>query len=203
MATVLLHSVASVDGFIADLNDDPGPLHEWYFGGDTPITPIDDTEFDHSGVGARFRVAAVSAGYVRSTWDSLGVIVMGRRLFDLTNGWEGHPPAGEHVVMVSHRPKPDGWHPEASYHFSGDVVSAIEKAQQLAGERTIAVNAGIVGGQVLAAGLVDEVAIDVVPVVFGTGRRFFGDIDSQHLLEDPDVVIRGERVLHLRYAVRR
>ena len=54
-------------------------------------------------------------------WDSLGTIVMGRRLFDLVNGWEGHPPAGDHVVVVSHRPKPEGWHPEASYHFVDGV----------------------------------------------------------------------------------
>jgi dihydrofolate reductase len=57
------------------------------------------------------------------------------------------------------------------------------------GERTVAVNAGDVGSQVLAAGLVDEVAMDVVPVVFGSGKRYFGSIDGQHLLEDPHVVI--------------
>ena len=63
--------------------------------------------------------------------------------------------------------------------------------------------AGNVGGQVLAAGLVDEVAMDVVPVVFGSGKRYFGKVDHQHLLEDPDVMIRGDWVLHLRYRVRR
>jgi dihydrofolate reductase len=55
----------------------------------------------------------------------------------------------------------------------------------------------------LALGLVDEVAMDVVPVVLGSGKRYFGSVDSQHLLEDPDVVVRGDRVLHLRYRVRR
>ena len=58
------------------------------------------------------------------------------------------------------------------------------------------------GGQILAAGLVDEVSMDVVPVVFGSGKRYFGSVDSQYLLEDPDVVIQGDRVLHLRYRVR-
>jgi dihydrofolate reductase len=67
----------------------------------------------------------------------------------------------------------------------------------------VEVAAGDVGGQVLAAGLVDEVRMDVVPVVFGSGKRFFGSVDSQHLLEDPDVTIQGDRVLHLRYRVRR
>ncbi|MGP3928654.1 hypothetical protein [Nonomuraea sp. KM88] len=50
-------------------------------------------------------------------WEAIGTSPMGRNLFDLTNGWEGHPPAGDHVVVVSHRPKPEGWHPEAPYHF--------------------------------------------------------------------------------------
>jgi len=79
----------------------------------------------------------------------------------------------------------------------------IAKAKELAGERIVAVAAGDVGGQALALGLVDEVAMDVVPVVFGTGKRYFGPVNGQHLLEDPHVVIRGGRVLHLRYRVRR
>ncbi len=79
----------------------------------------------------------------------------------------------------------------------------MKKAEDLAGERVVAVAAGDVGGQALAEGLVDEVAMDVVPIVFGSGRRYFGPVDGQHLLEDPDVVIRGDRVLHLRYRVTR
>ncbi|WP_249217241.1 hypothetical protein [Nocardioides palaemonis] len=54
-------------------------------------------------------------------------------LFDITHGWEGRPPAGDHVVVVSHRPKPGGWHPEASYHFVDDVTSAVATARELAG----------------------------------------------------------------------
>jgi dihydrofolate reductase len=203
VGTVIMHNVVSVDGFIADESDDVGPLHEWYFSGDTPITDSRDPTFDHSGAGARFRVARASAEYVRSMWESIGVIVMGRRLFDLVNGWEGDPPTGEHVIVVSHRPKPAGWHPEASYFFVDDVTAAVDKAQELAGDRTIAVNAGEVGSQILAAGFVDEVAMDLVPVVFGSGRRYFGSLEGQHLLEDPHVVLQGERVLHLRFKVRR
>ncbi len=202
MGTVIMHNVVSVDGFIADESDDVGPLHEWYFNGDTPIIDSGDQEFDHSGTASPFKVSAASAGYVRPVWETIGTIVMGRKLFDLVNGWDGQPPAGDHVVVVSHRPKPDGWHPEASYHFVEDVTAAVDKAQELAGERTVAVNAGDVGGQIFAAGLVDEVAMDVVPVVFGSGKRYFGTIDGQHRLEDPHVVIQGDRVLHLKFKVR-
>jgi dihydrofolate reductase len=66
----------------------------------------------------------------------------------------------------------------------------------------VAVCAGDVAGQALALGLVDEVAMDVVPVVFGSGKRYFGPVDGQQLLEDPHTVIQGDRVLHLRYRVR-
>jgi dihydrofolate reductase len=203
VGTVIMHNVVSVDGFIADGNDDVGPLHDWYFSGDTPLTEGGDQQYDHSGVGSGFKVSSASAEYVRPMWDAIGTSVMGRNLFDLVNGWEGQPPAGDHVVVVSHRPKPEGWHPEASYHFVDSVTVAIDKAQALAGARTVIVNAGDVGSQILAAGLVDEVAMDMVPVVFGSGKRYFGSIDGQHLLDDPHVVIQGDRVLHLRVKVRR
>ena len=79
--------------------------------------------------------------------------------------------------------------------FMTDDVESLHEwyfSQDLAGERTIAVNAGDVGSQILAAALVDEVAMDVVPVVFGSGKRYFGGIQDQHLLDDPHVVIQGE-----------
>jgi dihydrofolate reductase len=192
MAVVMMHAVASIDGFIADANDDVGPLFDWYFNGSADIVE-----------GGPFKVSASSVDYVRGMWQSISATVVGRHLFDLTNGWEGKPPAGEHLVVVSHRPKPDGWHPDASCHVFDDVAAAVAKAKELAGTRTVAVAAGDVGGQALALGLVDEVAIDVVPVVFGSGKRYFGPVDRQQLLDDPDVVIQGDRVLHLRYHVRR
>jgi dihydrofolate reductase len=198
MATVIMHAVVSVDGFIADEHDDVGPLFDWYFNGDTPLVG-EEGEQRH----ARFRVGRRSADYVRGVWERTAATIQGRRLFDLTNGWEAEPPAGEHLLVVSHRPKPQGWHPEADVPFFTDVSAAVEEARRRAGDRVVALCAGEVGGQALALGLVDRVAMDVVPVVFGSGRRFFGPVDSRHLLEDPDVVIQGERVLHLSFPVRR
>jgi dihydrofolate reductase len=107
------------------------------------------------------------------------------------------------LVVVTHRPPPDGWDPLAPFHFVEGVEAAVAEAQELAGDRIVEVAAGDVGGQVLAAGFVDEVRMDVVPVVFGSGKRYFGSIDAQHLLDEPDVVIKGNRVLHVRYRVRR
>ena len=82
---------------------------------------------------------------------------------------------------MTHRPRPEGWHPEASCEFVDDIGRAIDVAKELAGDHDIAVTAGDVGGQALALGLVDEVAMDVVPVVFGRGKRYFGSLDGQQL----------------------
>ncbi|WP_395243167.1 dihydrofolate reductase family protein [Agromyces sp. MMS24-K17] len=193
MGKVVMYGSVSVDGFIADVNDDPGPLFDWLTGGDVPL--------DETGV---LKVSQASHEYVRSYWDRIGVTIVGRHVFDLTDGWEGTPPSGiDHVVVVTHRPAPDGWDPAAPFHFVDGVEAAIATAQELAGNRLVEVAAGEVGGLALAAGLVDEVRMDVAPVVFGAGKRFFGSVGAQHLLEDPDVVIQGDRVLHLRYRVRR
>ena len=191
MTTVLMYNVVSVDGFIADAEDQVGSLFDWYSNGDVEL-----------GEGGAM-ISRVSAEYVRPMWASIGSMVVGRHVFDMTNGWEGKPPAGQHMVVVSHRPRPEAWHPEAPFHFVDGVARAIAKAKELAGEGIVVVAAGDVGGQAFALGLVDEVGMDVVPVVFGSGKRYFGSVDAQHLLEDPHIVIRGDRVLHLRYRVRR
>ena len=156
---------------------------------------------DESG---ELKVSQASYDYTRPYWDQIGATIAGRHVFDRTDGWDGKPPGGvSHVVVVTHRPKPEAWDPEAPFHVVDGVEAAVAKAQELAGVRIVEVAAGDVGGQVLAAGLVDEVRMDVVPVVFGSGKRYFGSVRAKHLLEDPDLMIQGNRVLHLRYPVRR
>jgi dihydrofolate reductase len=188
-----MNASVSVDGFIAAENDDPGPLFEWLVSGDVPL--------DDGGI---LKVSQASYDHIRPYWDRVGVTVAGRHVFDITDGWDGTPPGGiDHVVVVTHRPAPEGWDPEAPFHFVDSIEAAATKAQELAGDRIVEFAAGDVGGQALAAGLVDEVRMDVAPVVLGAGKRYFGSVDVQHLLEDPDLVVQGNRVLHLRYRVRR
>ena len=185
MGKVVMYSSVSVDGFIADENDQPGPLFDWLLSGDVPL--------DESGV---LKVSQKSYDYIRPYWDQIGATIVGRHVFDMTNGWDGTPPAGvDHVVVVTHRGRPEGWYPEAPFYFVDGIEAAMAKAQEGAGDRVVEVAAGDVGGQVLAAGLIDEVRMDVVPVVFGSGKRYFGCGGAQHLLEDPDVVIQGNRVV--------
>ena len=77
------------------------------------------------------------------------------------------------------------------------------QARAFPGDRDVSLTAGNLAGQALRAGLIDEVRIDLVPVVFGSGVRYFGNYDeSTSLLEDPEVV-QGERVTHLHYRIRK
>ncbi len=90
--------------------------------------------------------------------------MIGRHLFDTTNGWDGKPAAGDELVVVTHRPLPEQWltdHPDAPFHTAGSVEEGIALARELAGDGLVCVTAGDLGGQAFAAGLVDEVAMDV------------------------------------------
>jgi dihydrofolate reductase len=197
MGKVVTQASMSLDGFIADPSDGVGPLFDWYGNGDVEYTGADPDRV--------FRISAASAAYLDEAWANAGVGVIGRRLFDMTNGWDGRPPVGDAVVVVTHRP-PDDWDfPDAPFRFVTDgVPAAVALAKELAGDKDVGVNPGSIAGQAFAAGLVDEVLVDLVPVLLGDGVRYFGDYagSSPLLLENPEVV-QGDRVTHLRYRVRR
>jgi dihydrofolate reductase len=197
MAKVVMQAVVSVDGFIACPDDSVGPLFDWYGNGDVTI---------HANDKWSFQVSRASAEYVKRFWDDIKVTVIGRRLFDTTDGWSGVPAAGEALVVVTHRPLPGEWlarFPDAPFHCAGSVEAGIALATELAGDGLVCVTAGDVGGQAFSAGLVDEVAMDVAPVVLGEGIRFFGGHTGTVLLDDPDMMVQGDRVLHLHYTVDR
>ena len=132
MGKVVMYSSVSVDGFVADENDQPGPLFDWLSSGDVPL--------DESGY---VKVSQTSYDYIRPYWDQIGATIVGRHVFDMTDGWGGKPPGGiDHVVVVTHRPEPEGWDPEAPFHFVDGVEAAVAKAQELAGDRMVEVAAG-------------------------------------------------------------
>ena len=195
MVKVIAGATVSLDGFIADESDRVGPLFDWYGNGDVEFTGADPDRV--------FRTTQASADYTRAAWARIRATVIGRRLFDLTNGWEGRPPVGEAVFVVTHRP-PAGWDfPDAPFTFVTDgVPSAVAQAKAFAGDRDVSVSAGNVGGQALAAGLVDEVSVDLVPVVLGAGVRFFGGYAGSTLLLDNPEVVQGDRVTHQHYRLR-
>jgi len=195
MGKVIAAAAVSLDGFVADPDDAVGPLFDWYGNGNVAITGADPDRV--------FHVTEATAAYLRATWPRIGAAVIGRRLFDLTNGWNGRPAIGDHVFVVTHQP-PGGWpFPGAPFTFVTDgLASAIAQARAFAGSKDVALTAGNLTGQALAAGLVDEVAVSLVPVVFGAGIRFFGDYDGAPVLLDNPQVVQGDRVTHLHYRVR-
>jgi len=97
-------------------------------------------------------------------------------------------------------------HPDAPFSFVTDgVEAAVARAQELAGDRVVTVSGGTIARQCLDLGLLDEVAVDLVPVVMGDGNRpFFGRLSSDEvLLGNPTVCVQGDRVTHLVFPVAR
>jgi dihydrofolate reductase len=189
----------SLDGFIANPSDDVGPLFDWYQNG--------DVEVRWPGMGLVSHTTAASAAYLRDVIARSGALVVGRRLFDYTKGWGGEHPLKVPVFVVTHGNIPHDWiaaHPDAPFRFVTEGVEvAVAQAAAVAGDKVVGVNGPNVAQQVLNAGLLDEIHVDLVPVLLGTGIRFFDQVrDAPVMLEDP-VVIEGERVTHLTYRVRR
>ncbi len=187
----------SLDGYIS------GPaetgfehLFKWYGNGDV-VVPTTHPELT-------FRLSAASAEHFRTIIDMTGALVVGRRLFDFTGAWGGNHPMGRPVVVVTHS-VPDGWPREdAPFTFVTDgIESAIEKAQAIAGDKVVGVNGGTIARQCLNARLLDEIWVDLVPVLLGGGTPFFDQLkDAPVELEGPTSVVDGVDVTHLRYRVR-
>jgi dihydrofolate reductase len=198
MGKTIMGAVVSLDGFIADNNDEVGPLFDWYGNG--------DIAWSFPGSDGQARSTQASADFMRSHYRDLAAVVIGRRLFDLTNGWDGKPAAGEHVFVVTHQPPTDWEHADtAPFTFVDGVEKAIAAAKKFAGDRDVDVAAGQIGGQALKLGLIDQVVVNQVPVVFGSGRPFFatGRLAEPLRLENPTTIVPGDRVTHLVYDITR
>jgi dihydrofolate reductase len=199
MGRVITSATMSLDGFIAYNDHTVGPLFDWYDAGEVEIANAGETP--------SFTMDAASADYWRKLVASIGVLVVGRRLFDVTDGWKGVHPFDVPIVVMTHQPPSDWSYPGSEdFHFATDGVgAAVALARTLAGDRDVCLAAGSIARQALEAGLLDEVAIDLVPVGLGTGRPYFGPFGdgATRLLGDPTVVVRGTRATHLRFPVLR
>ena len=199
MGRVITEASMSLDGYIAKHDNTIGRLFDWLQNGEVEIpTPAGDFSV---------HLTPPSAEHWRGWASQLGALVVGRTLFDVTDGWSGRHTLDVPVVVVTHR-IPTEWvdaHPEAPFFFVTDGVgAAVSRAQQLAGDRTVMVSAGTIALQCLELGLLDEVMIELVPVVMGRGRPFFGALSVQDVpLGDPTSWIQGRQVTHLVFPVER
>jgi|SRR5579871_2554618 len=196
MTKVLTHMCMSLDGFVAQPDDNPAELFDWYWGGEVAVPSAQDhLSFSVDGASARMLEELISA---------CGALVAGRRLFDQADGWGDTHPAGAPVVVVTHRPPPaDAAERFPRTRFAGSVESAISQAKEIAGDNFVTIASASIIQQALNLRLVDELCISLVPVLFGTGIRYFGELVGGHVMLDDPVVVQGRRALHLRYPVRR
>src|SRR3954466_11283286 len=191
MAEVLTHMCMSLDGFIAQPDDAPAELFDWYWGGDVVVPSAQE--------GMTFSVDAASALMLRELTSGCGALIAGRRLFDLTDGWGDNHPAGAPVVVVTHRPPPeDAAQRFPRTTFAGSVQDAVATAKRIAGEKFVTIASANIIQQALDLALVDEICISQVPVLFGTGIRYLGDLAGDHVMLEGPVVIEGTRALPLR-----
>jgi dihydrofolate reductase len=202
MGTVNAGAAMSLDGFIADPSGDVGPLFDWYFNG--------DVEFPTAGGRWVFKTSEASANHLGEIWNSAGALVVGRGEFDKTQAWGGLHPLGVPVFVLTHRPPAEWPFPEtpptgeAPFTFVTDgIESAIAQAKETAGDKVVGVNPGSIAGQTLNAGLLDEVWVELVPVLLGDGVRLFGDVAKPPVLFENPRVTEGNAVTHLIYTIKR
>ncbi|MTD16596.1 dihydrofolate reductase [Nakamurella sp. YIM 132087] len=197
MGTVIASGSMSLDGYVALDDNTVGPLFDWYEAG--------TVEWANHGDVPPFHLTTESAKYLEWT-RHVGAVVAGRNTFDFTDGWNGTHPFGCPVVIATHE-APTGWDHPGSENFSfvtDGIEAVIARAREVAGNKDIAVTAGEVATQAVRAGLIDEIRVDLVPVLLGRGRPFFTtDPSNALLLQDPIEAITAKRVVHLRFAIQR
>ncbi|HEY3671540.1 MAG TPA: dihydrofolate reductase family protein [Acidimicrobiia bacterium] len=194
MGRIFTHMTMSLDGFIANPDDMPGELFDWYQAGDVAVTSANDD--------ISFSLDAAGVGVWHELTDNVGALVSGRHLFDITDGWGDNHPVGAPVVVVTHHTPDDAarW-PRTT--FVDNVEAGVERARAIAGDKDITIASANIAQQALDLGLVDEVCVSLAPVLLGEGIPFFAKLDRGHVLFDDPVVVQGSRALHLRYPVRR
>ena len=199
MSATVLYMSMSLDGFIAGPNERPGNglgdggqrLHEW---------AMTDSDTDHKSVD---RGQAGPNGQVIDEFMRTGAVVCGRGTFEPAGGWGGDHHDGVPIfVLTRHKPENDTGHwPLVSYVT--DVVTAMTLAKQAAGDKNVLVHGAGTAQLALAAGVLDELKIHLIPVLLGRGRRLFDHLGPENIELEPTRVLEGDGVTHLHYRVRR
>jgi dihydrofolate reductase len=187
----------SLDGFVADPDDGVNEVFDWYF-------HSGEVEVRAGGSDVMtFRMSEASAGHVRELTSGLGAVLTGRRTFDKAGGWGGNHGWGPAFVLTHEIP--DGWpRPSSTVHFVTDgIESAVRQAKAAAGGKSVGVHGADTIQQLLNAGLLDELAIDIAAVLLGSGVRLFDHLDAAPAVLGDPTVTAGVGVTHLRYPVRR
>jgi dihydrofolate reductase len=201
MGKVIFNITVSLDGFVAGPNDSPenglgdggDALFNWYFSGDTEV-------FMSEGV-PPLKVSKQSAEILKEAFGNYGAGVWGRRTFDIAHAWGGHPP-GSPAFIVTHN-APQEWVKEGSpFTFITDgVESAIRQAKKAAGDKDVVVCTATILQQCLNAGLMDEIHLDVAPLLLGKGVRLFDHLDIDPIKLERIRVVDAPGVTHIGFGV--
>ena len=201
MASTVLYMSMSLDGFVTGPNERPDNglgdggevLHEWIF----------------HGIGDHPREAVGGLGDVNSQivneLMSTGAVITGRGTFEAANGWGGDHHDGVPIYVLSRNPAPAWAADWPAVHHVSDVAAAAQEAKRAAGDRNVLVHgASILVQLALAAGVLDELEIHLIPVLLGDGRRLFEHLGIEQRQLERTRVLEGDRgVTHLRYRVNR
>ena len=198
MSATVLYMSMSLDGFITGPNERPDNalgdgghrLHEWF---------MPDADADHKEVSGR--VAGVN-GQVVDEFMATGAVVAGRRTFEPAGGWGGDHHDGVPIWVLSRREAGIDVSQWPLVTYVHDVRTAMTEAKRAAGDKNVLVHGAAVAQLALAAGLLDEFELHVVPVLFGQGRRLFDNLAAEQIKLERTRVLEGEGgVTHLHYRV--
>jgi dihydrofolate reductase len=196
MSSTVLYMSMSLDGFVAGPNERPDNglgdggerLHEWIFAG---------APTGHGGVPGR--PEGVN-GEIMDEVMSTGAVVAGRGTVEPADYWGGDHHDGVPIFILSRRQSGADPH-RPLVTFVGDIEAAMAGAKEAAGEKDVLVHGVGTAQLALAAGVLDEIQIHLVPVLLGEGRRLFEHLGADHIELDPIRVLDGPGVTHLRYRV--
>jgi dihydrofolate reductase len=201
MGKVIFNMTTSLDGFVAGSNDNPEnglgdggeALFNWYFSGDTEVSLSEGTP--------TLKISKQSARILQESVRRLGAGVWGRKTFDIAHAWGGHPPGSPAFIVTHHVPQE--WVYEGSpFTFVTDgVESAIRQAKKAAGDKDVVVCTASILQQCLNAGLMDEIYLDVAPLLLGKGVRLFDHLNIDPIMLERMYAVEAPGVTHLAFRV--
>lgn len=199
MSRTVLYMSMSLDGFVAGPNEGPDNglgdggqrLHEWFFAG--------TDHKDHKDVG---KLAGVD-GDVWNEAMSTGAVVCGRGTAEPAGFWGGDHHDGVPIFILSRQKTGAGTAQWPLVTFVSDVKVAMTEAKRAAGGKNVLVHGAGTTQLALAAGVLDEIEIHLVPVLLGQGRRLFDNLAAEHIELERTRVLDGAGVTHMHYRVRR
>jgi dihydrofolate reductase len=201
MAKVVIALSMSLDGFIAGPNDGSGQglgsrgghhLFDWYFSGS-----------EHDPRYPMFKPEGSNRAVMERMFEQTGAMLTGRRTFDITDGWDGtHPVNAIPIILLTHKAPTNAPRGESPLFIVTDGLErAVEKAKEVAGEKSVGVVGAGVAQQCLKAGLVDEIWVSIAPMLLGDGVRLFDDGSRDSIRLEKLEAVDGRNATHIRYRV--